>query len=409
MYIRKTLKGGLRVICEKIPYVKTVSVGIWSGTGSRMEEKRLSGISHFAEHMLFKGTKSKTAKDIAEQMDYIGGYLNAFTSRECTCYYAKAMDTCLEKIIDILSDMYINPALNESDIELERGVILEEINMYEDSPEDIALDLLSVAAWGDDSMAYPVSGDVESVGNIGKTELEALISKYYNADNTVVSVAGNFDENELFELLEKYFSRLPSGSKYTNFATVDFKGDKKRREKDIEQSHWCIGYPATFEEDDDIYTIAVLNNILGNGMSSRLFQNIRENRGLAYSVYSSHEDLQGAGMFYIYTGTSPQNLNLVRELVLKEVDDLLKNGVTQKEFERAVSQLKGSYIMNLESVSARMNSMGRNELLKNAVKTPEQIIRGIENVRVDFVNNMINKVFSKNYAESTVENSREEL
>ena len=144
-------------------------------------------------------------------------------------------------------------------------------------------------------------------------------------------------------------------------------------------------------------------------MSSRLFQNIRENRGLAYSVYSSHEDLQGAGMFYIYTGTSPQNLNLVRELVLKEVDDLLKNGVTQKEFERAVSQLKGSYIMNLESVSARMNSMGRNELLKNAVKTPEQIIRGIENVRIDFVNNMINKVFSKNYAESTVENSREEL
>ncbi len=403
MFIRYVLKNGLRVICEKIPYVRSVSVGVWSGAGSRLEVVNNNGISHFAEHMLFKGTKTRTAQMIAEEMDFIGGHLNAFTSRECTCYYAKVIDSHLEKALDILSDMYLNPSMSDDDIELERRVILEEISMYEDSPEDVALELLTSTVWEGDSMGFSVSGTPESVSGITHEQLRAFTEKYYTAQNTVLAVAGNFDEKHLFSLIEKYFGALPSGDgEYTKYTDVDFYKKKVSREKDIEQTHLFIGYPGVPHGSDDFYAEAVLSNILGGGMSSRLFQNIREARGLAYSVYSAPEGYRGAGILYIYAGLSPENLGLVSELIFSEVESLKKEGAGKYELARGREQLRGSYIMSLESVSARMNAIGRAELLSGRPKTPDEVIEKIVAVDGDAVEKIINKVFGSGYAESAV-------
>lgn len=403
MFSRFTLNNGLRIICEKIPYVKSVSVGLWVGAGSRLENEQNNGISHFVEHMLFKGTNGRTAQMIAEEMDFIGGYLNAFTSRECTCYYAKVIDAHIETAIDLLSDMFINARLSPEDIELERKVILEEISMYEDSPEDVVLDLLSSAAWKGDSIGYTVSGRHESVSAIDRESMRAFMDKYYTAKNTVLAVAGNFDEKELIMLSNKYFGELSPGDRqYTDYKTPDFTPEFLFKEKDIEQTHMCIGFRGVPFESDELYAEAVLSNILGGGMSSRLFQKIREARGLAYSVYSAPESYKGAGLFYVYAALSPDNTDLVRELIIQEIESLKNNGVGEYELTRGREQLRGSYIMGLESVSGRMNSLGRAELLTGRPKTPETVLEGISSVDNEAIEKIIRKVLGGGAAESLV-------
>ncbi len=404
MYINKTLTCGLRVICEKIPYVKTVSVGVWVGVGSRTESRLQNGLSHFIEHMLFKGTKNRTARQIAEQTDFIGGYLNAFTSRECTCYYANAVDCYLENITEILSDMYKNSLFAPEDIELERGVILEEISMYEDSPEDLALDKMSETVWKG-SLGASVSGTRERVSAFTREDIVAFHKKYYNAGNTVISVAGNIEPEAVFNLMEKYFGDVPAGDSYTDYGVVEFTPGKSCKEKDIEQAHLCIAYGGIPQNDDSVYALSVLNNIFGNGMSSRLFQNIRESAGLAYSVYSAAESLKNAGVFFVYAGLSPQNVDRVREMIYNEVALMRQKGVTDYELERALHQLTGSFTMSMESVSSRMNLMGKSALLYDEVRTPDMILQKVNAVDKNKINEVIDRVFSGETAESLVTNN----
>lgn len=403
MFIKKTLNNGLRIICEQIPYVKSVSVGVWAGVGSRLETISDNGISHYTEHMLFKGTEKRSAQEIAGEIDFIGGNLNAFTSRECTCYYAKVIDRYLYKAIDVLSDMYINASLTQRDIDLERNVILEEINMYEDSPEDIALDLLAEAAWEGNSLGYLVSGTPENVKSIGRSDLLKFREKYYTAENTVLAVVGSFDVDELFSLAEKYFSDIPTGGKsYSSYEGVCFTGLCRQREKEIEQSHIAIGYKGAESGSPELFPEAVLSTILGGGMSSRLFTKIREERGLAYSVYTSPEAYSHAGMLYIYSAMKHENLDMVKSIIDSEIQSLLKDGVTDYELAKGREQLRGSYILSLESVGGRMNVLGKNEVLNEKHKTPDEIIERIDKVDMALINDAIKRIFSGKCATATV-------
>ena len=406
MVITKTLSNGLRIIYEKIPYVKSVSVGVWAGVGSRLETPENNGISHFAEHMLFKGTEKRTAQDIAEEMDFIGGYLNAFTSRECTCYYAKVIDKNLDTAVEILADMYINSMFAESDIELERKVIIEEINMYEDSPEDVVLDLLGRAAWGSDSLGFSVSGTAENVNAIGTDALLAFTEKYYTAENTVISVVGSFDEVQLTECIEKNFGSMRTGGlSYTDCGKPEFAGDCLTRQKDIEQTHLVFGFEGPEADSDDIYAEAVLSNVFGAAMSSRLFRRVREEKGLAYSIYSAPESYSGAGLFYIYAALSCENLELVRDIILSEIELLKKDGISENELLKGKGQLRGSYIMSLESTGQRMNALGKTYVLGERLKTPEEILAGIDAVDMNKINSMTDRIFSGKMAVGIVTNT----
>lgn len=402
MFVRRNLKNGLKVIYEHIPGTKSVSIGVWAGVGSARENIEVNGASHYLEHMLFKGTKKRSARDIAEEMDLIGGQLNAFTSKETTCYYAKVIDSDLETAIDVLSDMYINSKIDPDDVELERGVILEEINMYEDSPEDVALDTLSKAAWGECGLGFSVSGEAETVEKIERKHLVDFAEKYYTAENTVVSVAGNFDEQKLMELLEKYFSPLRHGVKILPMEKAVFAPSKLERVKDIEQTHIALGFEGVSCQSGDMYSEAVLCNVLGGTMSSRLFQKIREEKGLCYSVYSASESFHSNGLFCIYAGLSPENADVVREMILSEIESLKKSGITDYELKKGKGQLRSSFILSLESIGAKMNTMGKCEVLGEKIKTCDEVLEGIEKVNSDSINCLIEKIFKNDYAESIV-------
>lgn len=402
MYIEKTLSNGLTVILENIPYVKSVSVGIWAGVGSRAEEPGVNGLSHFAEHMLFKGTKKRTARDIAEETDFMGGNLNAFTSRECTCYYAKVIDRDIEAALDILSDMYKNSLFAPDDVEREKKVITEEISMYEDSPEDLVLDGLAKAAWGDSSLGFTVTGAPETVMGFTRDDLHEFVRKHYNANNTVLAVAGSFSSEDVLCAAEKYLGDIPGGESYTDYGAAEFKAGTFEREKDIEQSHIAFGFQGAGSGEDAIFAEAVVCNILGGAASSRLFRKVREERGLAYSVYSVPESYKNAGMLYIYAGLSPENFAEAEEIILKETELLLKNGVSREELRRGVQQLRSEYILGLENVSARMQAIGKNRLMHEKIKSPDEIIAGIDAVDETKVNNIIKDIFSSAPARSTV-------
>ena len=359
MHRKFTLSNGLRVVCEKIPYVRSVSTGIWVKTGSRDENQENNGISHFVEHMLFKGTKTRNAAQIAECIDNIGGQINAFTGKECTCFYARTLDDHIGTALDVLSDMFFNSIFDPKDIALEKQVILEEISMYEDSPEELVHDLLSETVWRGSSIGKPILGTRESLKNIDRRMIKEYMGERYIQPNTVISVAGNFDEKQLEALLEKYFGAWePKSGKTQESQHVEFRPETSIREKDTEQVHICMGCEGIKSGDADIYPQLAVNSILGGGMSSRLYQKIREEKGLVYSIYSYPTTYTDTGLFTIYAGMKPENLGEVMKLIEEEIAVIGEKGITRAELERAREQMKGNYILGLESTSSRMNSIG---------------------------------------------------
>ncbi len=389
------LKNGVRVVCEYIPYVRSVTLGIWVKTGSRNENVRNNGVSHFIEHMLFKGTDKRSAAEIAESIDNIGGQLNAFTGKECTCYYAKTLDEHLDIAMDVLSDMLTNSTFTKKDIALEKRVILEEIGMYEDSPEELVHDILSETVWDGSAIGYPILGTAKSLRGINQETIKEYMKDRYTPGNMVISVAGNFDESKLEDMLETYFnSRIPGDETENNVENVDFRPEVKVREKDTEQVHICIGFEGIKNGDDALYPLLAVNNIFGGGMSSRLFQKIREKKGLVYSIYSYPTIYNDAGLFTIYAGMKPENLNEVTKLIYDEVRVLLKKGIAKQEFEKSREQLKGSYILGLESTSSRMSSIGKSELLLGRIYTQEEILGKIEKITMDGMNQIIRSIFN---------------
>lgn len=395
MYNIIKLENGLRVVIEKIDYVNSVSVGLFVGNGSRNEESYNNGISHFIEHILFKGTNKRNAKEIAECIENVGGQINAFTGKEATCFYIKALNTHLELSLDIISDMILNSKLDPEDIEREKGVIVEEINMNEDSPEDVLLDLHCKAAFENDSLSLPILGNSTTVKNITKTQLLDFMHKYYVPDNAVLSICGNFNENSIEKLVQKYFSQWKNESLKSNlnYKNVPIQKNHFFRKKSIEQLHISLGFKGLPIGDEEIYPLFIVSNVLGGGASSILFQKIREEKGLCYSIYVNTLSYMKAGLVYIYTGLNPKYAFDVVKLIKEEIDKFIKEGITEERLYKAKEQLKGNYILGLESTSSRMFSNGKSILMLNRLNTPDNIIKKIDRVNSSSIKKIMEKIF----------------
>lgn len=396
MYKIHILDNGLTIVGEEIPYLKSITLGVWVNAGSRIESEKLSGISHFIEHMLFKGTKNRTSKEIASTIDNLGGQINAFTSKECTCYYVKLLDEHIDIGLDILSDMFLNPLFDKEDIEKERQVILEELKMYEDSPEDLVYDLLMEGVYKTDALGGNIIGTKESLDNMNRGIISDYFKKYYVASNSVISISGNFKFEEIVKLIEEKFKNLNKGDVNIEITTPEFHPCFIAKNKDTEQVNLAISLKAIpLEDREDAYALSIINNIFGGSISSRLFQNIRENKGLVYSIYSAPSLYRKSGELGIYASMSNENLKKVYNLVLEEIDNIRENHLTEEEIRESKEQLKGSYILGLESTSSRMMSIGKSMLLTKKVKDPNDIIESINNIEKARIDLIIDKVFNK--------------
>ena len=387
MFDRHTLSNGLRIIGERIEHVRSVSVGLWLSAGSQHEAPCEAGVSHFLEHMVFKGTAKRTARQIAEEMDCVGGQLNAFTSKECTCFYAKVVDENLPLAVDVLSDLAVSPKFDPVELEKEKGVVLEEIAMAEDSPEDVVHELIMLAHFGDQPVARPILGSEQSVRGFSREDLRAYWGGMYAPEHAVLALAGNYDWNQVVALAEKYLLGWRGGARPERDArTNPVRPGRLAREKDTEQMNLCLGFPGVAIGAERSYEFSVVNSVLGGSMSSRLFQKIREESGLAYSIYSYPNSYTDCGMLSIYAATRPDSLAAVAEMTLCESRLLAQKGMTREEFEMSRQQLKAGYILGQESTSARMNAAGRRLLLLNRTRSEEEVISAIDNMTLEGVN-----------------------
>ncbi|WP_409227486.1 M16 family metallopeptidase [Gudongella sp. SC589] len=394
MYTVKKLENGIKVIMHQIPYLKSATIGIIVNSGSFFEDKENNGVSHFIEHMLFKGTKRRTAREIAEAMDDIGGQVNAFTSKEHTCFYGKVIDEHLPIAIDVLGDMITNSTFNENEIQKEKGVIIEEINMYKDFPEDLVFEMLTEQTYRDISLAYPILGTTDSVNTFNRDIIYSYFIKKYVPEDMVVSVVGSFSEEQVIELLNKELGTFNRNSKGDeNIPSYDFDAGRSIMGlyKDIEQLNIAMGFQGPSTYSDDIFPMMIVNNILGGTISSRLFQEIRENRGLVYTIESSLTSYNGAGMLSIYAGLTKDNLHSVSELIKYEINQLKKNLISAKELEKSKEHLKGSYILSLEGTFSKMYEMGKNLLHGRPIETPEIVLEHINNIRMDDIERVVQK------------------
>ncbi|MEA4987566.1 MAG: pitrilysin family protein [Anaerovorax sp.] len=380
MLINRTLNCGIRVVMEKIPYVQSASIGIWVKAGSADENEINSGISHFIEHMLFKGTDLRSAKQIASDVDKIGGHINAFTGKEATCYYLKTLDSNLEKGCEILIDMLLNSKFDPEEMTKEKMVICEEMKMIEDSPDEYAQDLISEAVFHGTNLQSPIIGTEKSLMGIQREDIKDYINKEYTRDNIVISLAGNFDEEKICDFFEGKLQSLNEKKESKKLKFAEYKPTYIVKTKDIEQSHICLGLKGIKLEHELYYAMALLNNVMGGSMSSRLFQNIREEKGLAYSVYSSAAAYVNLGSYTIYAGVGHDKVSDTIQAIAEELHFLKKNGITQEEFSTAKEQLKSNYIFGLENVNGRMFAIGKNTLLLGKVHTPQEVLSNINGV-----------------------------
>jgi predicted Zn-dependent peptidase len=402
------LPNGLRVVLEHIPTCRSVSFGIWAKTGSRNESQAHNGISHFIEHMLFKGTERHSAKDIAEIFDGIGGNVNAFTTKEYTCYFVKVLDEHLPLAMDVLADMFFNSKFDPEELEKERNVILEEISMYEDTPDDLVHDLMAKAAYGSHALGQTILGLQENLHRFQSEDLKNYMSEHYGIGNIVVSMAGNFND-ETMELITKHFGSYTNSGNIVELHKPVFQSGALYHEKKTEQNHICLSLPGCSMKDERQYAMILLNNSIGGGMSSRLFQEIREKRGLAYSVYSYHTAYIDSGLFTIYTGTAPKQTEEVLKVSMDIIGDVLSKGLTEAELRKGKEQLKGSLILSLESTSSRMNRLGKNELMLGRHYSLDQIIERIESVQLDQVRELTREIFSNSFSLAMVGQSDESI
>lgn len=392
--VKLKLDNGVRIVTEKIPGVRSVAIGIWVGAGSRHENDKNSGISHFIEHLMFKGTEKRSATDIAESLESVGGQLNAFTTKEFTCYYAKVLDEHIDIAVDVLSDMFFNSTFTEKAIEKERGVIEEEIKMYEDTPDELIHDLFVHTVWPQNPLGRPILGTVQSLEGINRDAILDYINHNYTPDKIVIAVAGNIEHQETQDKIAPIFKSLNrpenSCSVYTPEGT---KTGVSNLTRETGQVQICFGTKGLAQKDDRLYSVYVLNNVLGGGLSSRLVQRIREERGLAYSVFSYHTAFCDTGLFTFYAGTSPTKYDEVIQLILQEVNDVANNGITERELNKTKEQIKGSLYLGLENVSSRMTRLGRTELCLNRIIKPEEVVERIAAVTLDDVRSVAQALF----------------
>jgi predicted Zn-dependent peptidase len=398
---RTVLPNGLRILTEAIPAMRSVSFGIWVGVGSRDETPARAGVSHFLEHLLFKGTKRRSALDISASIEAVGGETNAFTTKEYTCYYARVLDADAPLAIDVMCDLVVDSVLAPSDVETERGVILEEIAMHDDEPGDEVHDLFSAAMYGEDSpLGRLISGTAETVTPMTRKQIDAFYRSRYVPSNMVISAAGNLDHAKVVKLVRDAFadhglntaSAAPaSGSSATKIC----KPSVIVREKDTEQAHVVLGCEGFGRLDPRRFALGVLNNSLGGGMSSRLFQEIREKRGLAYSVYSYTSQYADSGLFAVYAGCAPGKVDEVLDLATAELARVAADGLTEAEVVRGKGMMKGSLVLGLEDTGSRMSRLGKGELLYDDMLSVDDLLARVDAVTVDDVREIASILLSR--------------
>src|SRR3954469_12951584 len=402
MIVRDALNNGIRLVTESMGHVRSVSLGVWLTRGSRHETDRDSGIAHFVEHMLFKGTATRSAEDIAQAVDSIGGQLDAFTAKEYASYYVKVLDEHLPLAVDILSDIVLRPAFHDIDIEREKKVILEEIKMVEDTPDDLVHELFTQAFWEGHPLGRPILGTKESVEGLTQQRLRDHFRGAYAAENVIISAAGNLEHGALREALEKAFGEMPSAGRKETWSPPAVVPKVVIRTKELEQSHICLGASSYPQNHDARYASYVLNTMLGGSMSSRLFQNIREKRGLAYSVFSGINAYRDAGSLTVYAGCANEAVGEVIDLVVEEMKVIKQAPVPDSELRRAKDHLKGSVMLSLENTSSRMSHLARQEIYFDRQFTLDETLEGIEHVTPADIQQVADDVFSNGSLAATV-------
>lgn len=394
MYNIYKLNNGLRIVTEYIEHVNSISVGVMVQNGSRNEDLIVNGISHFIEHMFFKGTEKRNSKEIVEEIENVGGQINAYTSKEVTCYYIKALNTHVNLAIDILADMLINSKFDEEEIRKEQGVVIEEINMSEDSPEDVLSDIQAKAMFGDNPLSYPILGTSDNIKSFNQNKLKSFVRSHYAPNNSVVSICGKFDEKELKKILEEKFGGWKSEDEYRPFyEEPEIINGTMYTNKPIEQLHINLALKGLPYADDKSYALLLLNNIFGGGASSRLFQKVREELGLCYTIYSYAQPYLGVGVNNIYTGVSKQYAEKALDAINKELNDFVKNGITKEQLEINKEKIKAGYILGLESTSSRMFANAKSLLLQSKIKTQEEVIEKINTINNDDINYVLDTCF----------------
>ncbi len=389
---RTVLPGGLRVITESLPAVRSAALGIWAGVGSRDEDRDHAGATHYLEHLLFKGTQRRTALDISSAMDAVGGELNAFTAKEYTCYYARVLDSDLPLAIDVLSDMVNSSLIAAREVDAERGVILEEIAMNEDDPSDLVHEAFAAQLFGDTPLGRPILGTVDSINAISRDRIWEHYRARYTPDSLVVAAAGSLDHERVVDLVRQAFQpvaaddRQPAPPRLTGASAGDGAGTGVRLvSRPIEQANLVLGCAGLSRSDERRFALGVLNSALGGGMSSRLFQEVREKRGLAYSVYSFSSQHAECGMWGIYAGCLPAKADEVLAICRDEVAKVIADGLTAEEMDRGKGQLRGSIVLGLEDPSSRMSRLGKSELVHPRLEPVDEVLAAIEAVTQDDV------------------------
>jgi predicted Zn-dependent peptidase len=389
----ETLPSGLRLVTESIPHVRSAAIGVWLTRGSRHESDADSGIAHFVEHMLFKGTHTRSARELAQQIDSIGGQVDAFTSKEYAGYYIKVLDEHLPIALDLLSDMLLRPALAPEEIAREQGVVLEEIKMVEDTPDDLVHEMFAQQFWANHPLGRPILGTAETVAAFSADRLREFFQRTYVAPNLVVAAAGRLEHDALRDAVARAFETLQPTIDAGESTPPKVSPGLVNRQKDIEQSHVCLGTAAVSQTHVDRHAALVLNTILGGSISSRLFQHIREDRGLAYSVFSNLATYSDAGMLSVYAGCAADKVEEVVALTMKEMRTMRTEPVPTDELRRAKDHLKGSVMLGLENTSSRMSHLARQEMCFGRQTTFDEILANIEAVSADDVLRVAGDVF----------------
>lgn len=395
MIVEHELPNGITVVIESVPNVRSAALGIYVACGSAYENQNNNGISHMIEHMMFKGTKTRSARELAHETALLGDDMNAYTSKELTCYYARVLDEHLPHLIELFGDMFTNSLFAEEDLEREKSVILDEIDMYDDSPEDLVQEQLQKLVWKEHPLGYIISGTKENVIRISREELMEFWKKYYTAENIIISVAGNVNPDSILPLLSQAFGEIPHiQDRQEDRSVPDYVPAVKLFHKDTELTHICLGYPGIAHSDPWNYTFAIANNIIGGSSCSRLFQKVREEQGLCYSIYSFDSFYKNTGTIQVYTAMSEENVQAVYEGILDVLEEVRRNGVTKEEITQTISQIRSELLLSRENTHNRMNNNARNLIFKGRIISVEETMQGLEQVTnediIEFVNQYMN-------------------
>ncbi|OFW56987.1 MAG: hypothetical protein A2W01_04735 [Candidatus Solincola sediminis] len=386
--------SGIRILTETMPDLRSVTSGFWVGVGSRDEPQELNGMSHFIEHLLFKGTSSRTARRIAEEFDAMGGELNAFSAKEYTCYYSKVLDENVEESFTIMADMLTDSLLLPKDLDSERNIILEEIAMHEDSPDDIIHDLFVSALWEAHPLGQSVLGHQNVIKTLTRDEVADYFERFYNPRNLVVAVAGNIEHERVVDLINRFMEKEGAGDRQQRHTMVpEIRAHTVVYDRPTEQAHIVLGTKGLPRQNPGRFALAVLDNVLGGGMSSRLFQKVREERSLAYSIFSYHSMYIETGLFAVYAGTSPENTSAVLELIKEELDRILEKGISEEELERAKGHIKGNLVLSLEDSGSRMTRLGKADICQSEILSMGQLLAKINAVSSEDVRKLARELF----------------